>query len=123
MEPTVPSSRSAASSPPEPSAPGARSASPRARLHGGGCKPIQGVVIHMTRLLPAVLFLLACGSGGVAMPTAQDPNMSATSKPAKPRFSRSGHDLTPLSKERIAEINKTLTPEQIRVTQHAGTEP
>jgi peptide methionine sulfoxide reductase msrA/msrB len=77
----------------------------------------------MTHLLPVLFFLVSCGSGGDAVPGAQDPHMSATSKPARPRFSKSGHDLTPLTRERIAEINKTLTPEQIRVTQHAGTEP
>jgi peptide methionine sulfoxide reductase msrA/msrB len=41
---------------------------------------------------------------------------------ALPRYSKSGYDLTPLSKEKLAEILKTLTPEQIEVTQHAGTE-
>lgn len=39
-----------------------------------------------------------------------------------PKYSKSGYDITPLSKERIAEIVKTLTPEQIEVTQSAGTE-
>jgi peptide methionine sulfoxide reductase msrA/msrB len=40
-----------------------------------------------------------------------------------PKYSRSGYDITPLTKERIDEICKTLTPEQIRITQDAGTEP
>jgi peptide methionine sulfoxide reductase msrA/msrB len=40
-----------------------------------------------------------------------------------PKYSKSGYDLSPLSKERRAEILKTLTPEQLRVTQDAGTEP
>ncbi len=40
-----------------------------------------------------------------------------------PRYSRSGFDLTPLSRERVAEICRSLTPEQVAVTQRAGTEP
>ena len=47
---------------------------------------------------------------------------SAKSKANPPRFSNAGHDLTPLSKEKIAAIVKTLTPEQVEVTQRAGTE-
>ena len=42
---------------------------------------------------------------------------------AAPKYSKSGYDLTPLSKERIAEIAKTLTPEQVKVTLQSGTEP
>lgn len=40
-----------------------------------------------------------------------------------PKYSKSGYDLTPLTKEQIAEICKTLTPEQIEITQNSGTEP
>ena len=40
-----------------------------------------------------------------------------------PKYSRSGYDLTPLTQEQIDEICKTLTPEQIKITQNAGTEP
>jgi peptide methionine sulfoxide reductase msrA/msrB len=40
----------------------------------------------------------------------------------KVRYSKSGHDLTPLTKEQIAEIVKKLTPEQVQVTQQSGTE-
>ena len=40
----------------------------------------------------------------------------------RPRFSRSGHDLTPLEAARIAEITGTLTPLQVEVTQSAATE-
>ncbi len=42
---------------------------------------------------------------------------------SSPVYSRSGYDLTPLTKEQIDEICKTLTPEQVRITQKAGTEP
>jgi peptide methionine sulfoxide reductase msrA/msrB len=39
------------------------------------------------------------------------------------RYSRSGYDITPLSRDRVADLAKSLTPEQYRVTQRAGTEP
>jgi peptide methionine sulfoxide reductase msrA/msrB len=39
------------------------------------------------------------------------------------RYSKAGYDLTPLTKAEIAEIVKTLTPDQVRVTQQGGTEP
>ncbi|MBI3817381.1 MAG: bifunctional methionine sulfoxide reductase B/A protein [Planctomycetes bacterium] len=39
-----------------------------------------------------------------------------------PKYSKSGYDITPLTKQRIAEIVKTLTPEQVAVTQEAATE-
>src|SRR5688572_24419310 len=46
-----------------------------------------------------------------------------TKAPAKKvLYSKSGHDLTPLSKERIAEIVKKLEPIEVEVTQRAGTE-
>lgn len=38
------------------------------------------------------------------------------------RYSKTGHDITPLPKERVAELAKRLTPEQYAVTQAAGTE-
>jgi peptide methionine sulfoxide reductase msrA/msrB len=42
--------------------------------------------------------------------------------PGFPKYSSAGYDITPLSPARIAEIAKTLTPEQERVTLHADTE-
>jgi peptide methionine sulfoxide reductase msrA/msrB len=42
--------------------------------------------------------------------------------PGFPKYSRAGYDITPLTPARIAEIAKTLTPEQERVTLHADTE-
>jgi peptide methionine sulfoxide reductase msrA/msrB len=39
-----------------------------------------------------------------------------------PKYSKSGYDITPLGEEEIAAIVATLTPEQVRVTQNAGTE-
>ena len=42
--------------------------------------------------------------------------------PGFPIYSSAGYDLTPLPPARIAEIARTLTPEQERVTLHADTE-
>ena len=40
-----------------------------------------------------------------------------------PRYSKLGYDLTPPSDEAKAKRLLELTPEQVRVTQNAGTEP
>jgi peptide methionine sulfoxide reductase msrA/msrB len=66
--------------------------------------------------LPAVL---ACSSGQAHDQEGQP--MASTSSSAA-QLSKSGYDLRPLSKERVGEIAKTLTPEQLEITQHAGTE-
>lgn len=52
--------------------------------------------------------------------SAQSASSAAT--PAVTTISASGHDTTPLSKARVAELAKSLTPEQYRVTQKSGTE-
>jgi len=57
-----------------------------------------------------------------AAPDAAKDTAVQTSTPAK-QLSRSGHDVTPLTKERIAELAKKLSPEAYRITQNAGTEP
>jgi peptide methionine sulfoxide reductase msrA/msrB len=80
----------------------------------------------MNQKRAAVTLAALLGLGGWALIAAQTAHPSAPGdQPMKkaPKYSRSGYDLTPLSKERIAEIVKTLTPEQRRVTQDAGTEP
>jgi peptide methionine sulfoxide reductase msrA/msrB len=43
-------------------------------------------------------------------------------RPGAPRISKSGHDLTPLTPERLAELVAKLDPLAVDVTQHAGTE-
>ena len=40
----------------------------------------------------------------------------------KPRYSKSGYDLTPLSREAVAELASKLDPEAYRITQGADTE-
>ena len=46
----------------------------------------------------------------------------AKSDAPRPQYSHSGYDLTPMTPAQIAAVVKTLTPEQVNVTQHAGTE-
>lgn len=43
--------------------------------------------------------------------------------PRAKNLTASGYDITPLSKERIAELAKALSPEAYKVTQRAATEP
>lgn len=43
--------------------------------------------------------------------------------PMRVRYSKSGYDITRLTKEEIDKILPTLTEEQVRVTMHADTEP
>jgi peptide methionine sulfoxide reductase msrA/msrB len=65
---------------------------------------------------------------GLAAWVAQGGNRPASDAPLRahppgfPLYSKAGYDITPLTKERIAEIVKTLTPEQASVTQEADTE-
>ena len=68
------------------------------------------------------LALLTCGFRQDGAASAQELEHASTDPMKKVRYSKSGYDLTPLTKEQIAAIVKTLTPEQARVTQSAGTE-
>ncbi len=58
---------------------------------------------------------------GLTSLTCTDDKKAAPEMTVPTRYSKSGYDLTPLSKEKIAEIVKTLTPDQVKVTQDAGT--
>jgi peptide methionine sulfoxide reductase msrA/msrB len=53
----------------------------------------------------------------------QDSQESRPQMGQKVHYSKSGYDLTPLTRAEIMEIVKTLTPDQIKVTQEFGTEP
>jgi peptide methionine sulfoxide reductase msrA/msrB len=72
--------------------------------------------LRSTHVVLSILGLacLACGNP-LAAQTEAKPNM--------PKYSKSGYDITPLSKEKLAAIVKTLTPEQVEITQAKGTEP
>jgi peptide methionine sulfoxide reductase msrA/msrB len=62
--------------------------------------------------------LLGLSSFGCEGSRSDDPVPPAMKK----RYSKSGYDLSPLSKERIDAIVKTLEPLEVEVTQRAGTE-
>jgi len=48
---------------------------------------------------------------------------SKRSDSMSPKYSISGYDITPLSRERVAALAAKLDPEAYRITQKAGTEP
>ena len=60
-------------------------------------------------------------------PTLSPSSTAAQKEPAVARvsnsISKSGYDITPLSREAVTQLAKKLTPEQFAVTQQAGTEP
>jgi peptide methionine sulfoxide reductase msrA/msrB len=73
------------------------------------------------QILP-ILFasiVAACGGADGGSAAAQGKKEEAV----KPRYSKSLYDVTPLSRDRVAELAKKLDPEAYRVTQNAGTEP
>ncbi|HEY3244025.1 MAG TPA: bifunctional methionine sulfoxide reductase B/A protein [Phycisphaerae bacterium] len=41
----------------------------------------------------------------------------------RPHYSKSGYDITPLPREKVASLARKLDPETYRITQKAGTEP
>ncbi|NCF39897.1 MAG: hypothetical protein GWP75_07250, partial [Planctomycetia bacterium] len=55
-------------------------------------------------------------------PPGRDANTMTTSESDR-RISPSGHDVTPLSREKVEALASKLTPEQYRLTQKSGTEP
>jgi peptide methionine sulfoxide reductase msrA/msrB len=48
---------------------------------------------------------------------------SKRSDSMSPKYSNSGYDITPLSRERVAALAAELDPEAYRITQKSGTEP
>lgn len=69
-----------------------------------------------------LLLILAIVAAGAVALAARRQNPESQPAPPMPKYSKSGYDITPLSKAQIAEICKTLTPEQIAITQDAQTE-
>jgi peptide methionine sulfoxide reductase msrA/msrB len=69
--------------------------------------------------------LLAWAAWGGGRPPGSGRDTAAHGRehpPGFPIYSAAGYDITPLTPARIAEIAKTLTPEQNRVALHADTE-
>lgn len=62
-------------------------------------------------------------AGNVQDPQATTGSASPVSEQNKRVISRSAYDITPLSRERVAELASKLDEEVYRITQGAGTEP
>jgi len=72
--------------------------------------------------------MVACGSvvsgdGGNAVAAASHVSDKEPVSPVSPKYSRSAYNITPFSRERVAELARKLDPETYRITQKAGTEP
>ena len=71
-------------------------------------------------------------AGGQAQTTPSANSSSASSSdstngktdamPAKPRYSKSGYDITPLPREKVKELASKLSPAAYKITQEADTE-
>ncbi len=82
-------------------------------------------IMNSTAALLLVLAATAscAGEPGASERKAEDTMKETRGGEAEHRTSQSGYDLTPPTKERRAEEVRKLTPEQVRITQHAATEP
>jgi peptide methionine sulfoxide reductase msrA/msrB len=63
---------------------------------------------------------------GTTEASARASKLTQTSKRSdsmNPRYSKSGYEITPLSRDRVATLAAKLNPEAYRITQKAGTEP
>ncbi len=56
-------------------------------------------------------------------PGCRSAQTTRAASPVTPHYSGAGYDLTPMTPAQIDAVVKTLSPEQVEVTQHAGTEP
>lgn len=80
--------------------------------------------VTVAAFAPPTKPVTAPGGGKPGTDTAQP--VSTTSKPRSdgktPMYSKSGHDITPLSKERIETLATALSPEEARIILRKGTE-
>lgn len=77
---------------------------------------------HATRHSGASFEMLV--EPGDAQPT--EPEMKTTTarpKEAKPAYSKSGYDVTPLPESKVEELAKKLKPEEAKIILNKGTEP
>lgn len=80
---------------------------------------LRAVIPSVGGKLGLGLAVLLLGCGGFS-----DAGSSQTQEvKVKPRYSKSGYDITPLPREEVARLAAKLDPEAFRVTQKAGTEP
>jgi peptide methionine sulfoxide reductase msrA/msrB len=73
-------------------------------------------------LVPLVVIVGALAGCGGGVDAAAGPAPAKESHPMKETYSKSGYDITPLSKERVAELAAKLDPETYKITQKADTE-
>jgi peptide methionine sulfoxide reductase msrA/msrB len=52
-----------------------------------------------------------------------DASSTSSTSSTSTKYSRSGYDVTPYSRAKVAELAKKLSPEAYRITQNSGTEP
>jgi peptide methionine sulfoxide reductase msrA/msrB len=81
---------------------------------------LPGVRRRLLAPIAIALGLAAGCGGGAGAATGGEPTKE---KPAvKTKVSQSGHDITPLAPERVAQLAARLDPEAYKITQKAGTE-
>jgi peptide methionine sulfoxide reductase msrA/msrB len=93
-------------------------------VRGRGLLPlVAAVVVTLAGWYAVVTW--ASRADGSPGGTGTSPRTVATDKDdsMKPRYSRSGYDVTPLAPEQVAKLAARLDPEAYRVTQKGGTEP
>ena len=83
-------------------------------------KPIAAISIIAITITAALGFMIV-PSNIPPTTTTTDPSTMTTQNTQK--ISKLGHDVTPLSDERIKELAKDLTPEEAKVILASGTEP
>jgi peptide methionine sulfoxide reductase msrA/msrB len=74
-------------------------------------------------IVVALASLVLAGGAGDGRSRIDLRQMTNRTPAETPTVSRSGYDLTPLSKERIEELAKGLTPEEAKIILAKGTEP
>jgi len=84
-------------------------------------------ILSLIVLVSLSLFIVSCGAlasgDGAHVVTNASNQSSKESDPNMPSYSKSGYDITPLSRDKVEALAQKLTPEQYRITQDAGTEP
>ncbi len=80
---------------------------------------VGGMTLAVFASSRGALGVLASG----ASPFGETATMTSKDDRMRTRYSESGHDLTPPSPEEKQRMLEGLTEEQVRITQHDGTEP
>ncbi len=73
-------------------------------------------------MISSIAALIGCDAARAQEARAAQDSKGASKEAMTPQYSKSGYDITPLSRERVAELAKKLDPEAYRVTQSADTE-